>query len=297
MLSGTVANWSRDFGFLRRSEGPDVFVHKRRLPPGIRLHNGDTVTFSVHQEEGGKPEAVNIVLVSKKLSRELAQPAQVARRRPGVMAELTAGEPEGLKEPPPGSDGRKLFVYFNKESVDVNSLRRLGERHGRVINCHLAGGNGKKAHAGYGYIEFASKGEAVAAQGALDGAKWDEFEVKKLQVNGPRLPHFPAVPLHAHLHSLHLQVNFANEKRKPERASNGERLSNVSNYNERTSATSFVSDDEDGFPPYAACAASSPAAGPSSANGFASPFGSPSAGGLAMNGHTSTSPWQGAGWK
>ena len=130
MLSGTVANWSRDFGFLRRSEGPDVFVHKRRLPPGIRLHNGDTVTFSVHQEEGGKPEAVNIVLVSKKLSRELAQPAQVARRRPGVMAELTAGEPEGLKEPPPGSDGRKLFVYFNKESVDVNSLRRLGERHG-----------------------------------------------------------------------------------------------------------------------------------------------------------------------
>ena len=87
-----------------------------------------------------------------------------------------------LKEPPPGSDGRKLFVYFNKESVDVNSLRRLGERHGRVINCHLAGGNGKKAHAGYGYIEFASKGEAVAAQGALDGAKWDEFEVKKLQV-------------------------------------------------------------------------------------------------------------------
>ena len=108
MLSGTVANWSRDFGFLRRSEGPDVFVHKRRLPPGIRLHNGDTVTFSVHQEEGGKPEAVNIVLVSKKLSRELAQPAQVARRRPGVMAELTAGEPEGLKEPPPGSDGRKV---------------------------------------------------------------------------------------------------------------------------------------------------------------------------------------------
>ena len=189
MLSGTVANWSRDFGFLRRSEGPDVFVHKRRLPPGIRLHNGDTVTFSVHQEEGGKPEAVNIVLVSKKLSRELAQPAQVARRRPGVMAELTAGEPEGLKEPPPGSDGRKLFVYFNKESVDVNSLRRLGERHGRVINCHLAGGNGKKAHAGYGYIEFASKGEAVAAQGALDGAKWDEFEVKKLQVTGRHCHH------------------------------------------------------------------------------------------------------------
>ena len=31
VLSGTVANWSRDFGFLRRSEGPDVFVHKRRL--------------------------------------------------------------------------------------------------------------------------------------------------------------------------------------------------------------------------------------------------------------------------
>ena len=146
-------------------------------------------------------------------------------------------------------------MYFNKESVDVNSLRRLGERHGRVINCHLAG-DGEQAHAGYGYIEFASKGEAVAAQGALDGAKWDEFEVKKLQwwaatattsaVSSVTTASTSTSPPPALPPADQLRERSANPS-----ASNGERLSNVSNYNERTSATSFVSDDEDGSP-YAA---------------------------------------------
>lgn len=63
-MEGTVKffNVMKNFGFIAGDDGKEYFVHVTGLQPGVRLYEGDKVTFEV--EEGDKgPKAVNVAKV------------------------------------------------------------------------------------------------------------------------------------------------------------------------------------------------------------------------------------------
>ena len=61
MARGEIVNWKADrgFGFIRpRGGGPDVFLHIRQVrPPGYEPQIGDKVSYSVSQDDKGRPRA------------------------------------------------------------------------------------------------------------------------------------------------------------------------------------------------------------------------------------------------
>ncbi|MCD6549281.1 cold shock domain-containing protein [Candidatus Micrarchaeota archaeon] len=60
-MKGTVKfyNVMKRFGFITGEDGRDYFVHVTGLKPGVRLFEGDHVTFDVEETERG-PKAVNV---------------------------------------------------------------------------------------------------------------------------------------------------------------------------------------------------------------------------------------------
>ena len=60
-MKGTVKfyNAMKNFGFITGEDGKDYFVHATGLKPGVRLNDGDEVTFDVEEGEKG-PKAVNV---------------------------------------------------------------------------------------------------------------------------------------------------------------------------------------------------------------------------------------------
>jgi len=67
LVSGTV-KWFNDekgFGFIKREDGPDVFVHFRAINGDGRrsLQEGQKVTFKVTQGQKG-PQAENVTVVN-----------------------------------------------------------------------------------------------------------------------------------------------------------------------------------------------------------------------------------------
>ncbi|MCD6279216.1 cold shock domain-containing protein [Candidatus Micrarchaeota archaeon] len=60
-MKGTVKfyNVMKNFGFITGEDGTDYFVHATGLKPGVRLNEGDEVTFDVEQGDKG-PKAVNV---------------------------------------------------------------------------------------------------------------------------------------------------------------------------------------------------------------------------------------------
>jgi len=60
-MKGTVKffNVSKGFGFIATDDGKEVFVHVTALDPGMRLNDGDAVSFDVEEGERG-PKAVNV---------------------------------------------------------------------------------------------------------------------------------------------------------------------------------------------------------------------------------------------
>ena len=63
---------AKGYGFIGRSDGPDVFVHYTAIvAQGHRtLREGDAVEFEVVQGAKG-PQAANVVLRPRSLSREI----------------------------------------------------------------------------------------------------------------------------------------------------------------------------------------------------------------------------------
>jgi cold shock protein len=59
-------NNGKGFGFLSRTDGPDVFVHYSSIySEGYKsLKQGDTVEFSVVTGEKGRPQADRVVLLA-----------------------------------------------------------------------------------------------------------------------------------------------------------------------------------------------------------------------------------------
>jgi CspA family cold shock protein len=60
-------NGRKQFGFLTRRTGPELYVHGSALPPNLRLGPGDLVEFSVIQTERGVA-ASEVVLLEKAVS-------------------------------------------------------------------------------------------------------------------------------------------------------------------------------------------------------------------------------------
>lgn len=60
-MKGTVKffNESNGFGFISAEDGSEIFVHKTALEEGLRLNEGDSVTFDVEQGDKG-PKAANV---------------------------------------------------------------------------------------------------------------------------------------------------------------------------------------------------------------------------------------------
>ena len=52
-------NALKSFGFITGDDGKDYFVHSTGLKPGVRLYEGDKVTFDVEEGDRG-PKAVNV---------------------------------------------------------------------------------------------------------------------------------------------------------------------------------------------------------------------------------------------
>ena len=60
-MEGTVKffNETKGFGFIASDDGKEYFVHKSALAAGVRLREGDAVTFDVEEGDRG-PKAVNV---------------------------------------------------------------------------------------------------------------------------------------------------------------------------------------------------------------------------------------------
>ena len=60
-MKGTVKfyNIIKNFGFITGEDGTDYFVHVTGLKEGVRIKEGDEVSFEVEQGEKG-PKAVNV---------------------------------------------------------------------------------------------------------------------------------------------------------------------------------------------------------------------------------------------
>ena len=63
MEKGTVKffNVDRNFGFIERETGPDVFVHGSDVEGGRLLREGDKVSFNIEQGDRG-PKATNVTV-------------------------------------------------------------------------------------------------------------------------------------------------------------------------------------------------------------------------------------------
>lgn len=54
-------NDMKGFGFITGDDGTDYFVHSSALPEGMRLNEGDTVSFDPAEGDPGKgPKALNV---------------------------------------------------------------------------------------------------------------------------------------------------------------------------------------------------------------------------------------------
>lgn len=53
-------NETKGFGFIEVEGQKDVFVHKSALPEGLRLKDGDAVSFEMGESPKG-PQATNVV--------------------------------------------------------------------------------------------------------------------------------------------------------------------------------------------------------------------------------------------
>ncbi len=60
-MKGTVKffNENKGFGFITAEDGKDYFVHQSGINGGVRLREGDSVSFDVEKGERG-PKAVNV---------------------------------------------------------------------------------------------------------------------------------------------------------------------------------------------------------------------------------------------
>ncbi|HHQ44977.1 MAG TPA: cold shock domain-containing protein [Candidatus Altiarchaeales archaeon] len=61
MTEGTVKffNRSKGFGFINGDDGKDYFVHESGLEGGVKIDEGDRVTFNVTEGDRG-PKAENV---------------------------------------------------------------------------------------------------------------------------------------------------------------------------------------------------------------------------------------------
>lgn len=66
MQTGTIKFFieNKGYGFIQPSDGgPDVFVHVKALPPGIRrLIEGQAIQFEIGPGKNGKTKAVKVEL-------------------------------------------------------------------------------------------------------------------------------------------------------------------------------------------------------------------------------------------
>lgn len=76
-FQGTVAwfNNAKGFGFLSRTDGPDVFVHYSAIESDgyKKLEEGDAVEFDVIQGHNDKLQAHNVTRISN-IAKKVAQP-------------------------------------------------------------------------------------------------------------------------------------------------------------------------------------------------------------------------------
>lgn len=63
MAEGTVKffNVDKHFGFIAGDDGKDYFVHQSGLGEGVRINEGDKVTFEIVEGDRG-PKAENVEL-------------------------------------------------------------------------------------------------------------------------------------------------------------------------------------------------------------------------------------------
>ena len=61
-MNGTVKffNEGKGFGFITAEDGKDYFVHISGLSDGVKIKDGDSVSFEVEQGDRG-PKAVKVV--------------------------------------------------------------------------------------------------------------------------------------------------------------------------------------------------------------------------------------------
>jgi CspA family cold shock protein len=52
-------NELKSYGFIKTSDGNDVFVHRTSLPSGTTLREGDLVEFEIQETDKGQ-QAINI---------------------------------------------------------------------------------------------------------------------------------------------------------------------------------------------------------------------------------------------
>jgi cold shock protein len=64
-MEGTVKFFDKvkGFGFISGTDGTEYFVHQTGLQEGVRLNDGDSVSFDVEQGDRG-PKAVNVALAA-----------------------------------------------------------------------------------------------------------------------------------------------------------------------------------------------------------------------------------------
>jgi len=65
-MKGTVKffNEGKGFGFIAGEDGKEYFVHQTGLSDGVRLREGDAVTFDVVEGDRG-PKAENVSLAAE----------------------------------------------------------------------------------------------------------------------------------------------------------------------------------------------------------------------------------------
>jgi cold shock protein len=68
-MEGKVKFFAEDkgFGFIAADDGKEYFVHQSALPEGVRLNEGDSVSFDVEEGDRG-PKAVNVQLAGQEQS-------------------------------------------------------------------------------------------------------------------------------------------------------------------------------------------------------------------------------------
>ncbi|PNX47316.1 MAG: cold-shock protein [Thermoplasmata archaeon M9B1D] len=60
-MKGTIKwfNQRKGYGFILGEDGKDIFVHRRDVPEGTLLNEGDSVEYNIDTTEK-KPRAINI---------------------------------------------------------------------------------------------------------------------------------------------------------------------------------------------------------------------------------------------